>query len=501
MARWTITYLDHTIGATYIFISSNTSKPGHLTVSWSYTRPGREIIYRTVRGKLIRCGYRYIWNTPHLVEQQEEGDTMIHGFLLKNLTPESDIWYYQHEPQPPSEWECQGGLHLLHTLEVTPPVTYLYFASRLKGIFKTTTFTGIDGPDPVWIPDNEGLLSLSISQAVLDPFMPQHRRYLIAGGHIYRHGNDVAGGPANSITILTWPEAIALTGSPDGAILWVEPNRRHPGMLHVLWNSAVGCNGSWHLRTLDYGQHWTAHQINAELWNRDVGNIMPGFDKGTSPYREGDVLYAAINLNIYDKPHLARSIDQGATWTTLETPQPARGAFRPRLWVDRSNQAVLYLGSHPAYHELFRSEDHGANWQLVNHPPNFTICLNDSGYYGTLRSHYANPSLVRVTQRFWLYTSRDYCESWQSIENVTDLAHTLKFTTDNPNLLYLAKIISGTIPPAVNRPHVIFVSDDDGATFHPKAGANPHLPDGGGDSIPYNCGGAADDGILIVSSP
>ncbi|GAI65326.1 unnamed protein product, partial [marine sediment metagenome] len=125
MARWTITYLDHTIGATYLFVSSNTSKPGHLWLSWSYFRPTVTPIYRTVRGKLIRCGNRYVWDTPTIVEQQEEGDTMIHGFLLEGLVPESTIWYYLHEPQPPSEWECQSILHRVELLRVGAPGTYL----------------------------------------------------------------------------------------------------------------------------------------------------------------------------------------------------------------------------------------------------------------------------------------------------------------------------------------------------------------------------------------
>jgi len=499
MARWTLQFLQHIITATTLLVIVNTSKLGHLTMSWSYTRPGRDIIYRTVRGKLIRCGYKYRWNTPNTVDQIEEGDTWTHTFYLTGLISESRLWYYLHEPQPPSEWECQGGLQMVDLLHAGPSGSYLYFASRSKGIFMTTTFSGPDGPDPLWVPDNEGLLSLSIRQAVLDPFIPQHRRYLIAGAHLYRHHNDVDHGPGNSITILTWPEAIALTGSPDGTIVWVEPNRRHPGMLHVLWNSAVGCNGSWHLRTLDYGEHWTAHQINAELWNRDVGNIMAGFNKGTSPYGEGDVLYAAINLDIYDKPHLARSIDQGATWTTLETPQPARGAFRPRLWTDPSNQAVLYLGSHPSYQELYRSEDHGDSWDRVEGERSKTISLEPIPSYATLRSHQANPSLVRLADRFWIHTSHDYCESWQLTETTPITLYTFKFTNDNPNLLYLATVRSGTAPPPAWKPHVIFVTTDEGATLYPKAGANAHLDDGGGDSIPYNCGGAADDGILIVS--
>jgi len=501
MARWTITFLEHTIGPTYIFVSSNTSKPGHLTVTWSYIRPARDIIYRTVRGKLIRCGYRYTWTTPHLVEQQEEGDTMIHGFLLEGLIPESTIFYYQHEPQPPSEWECQGSLHILHTLRVAPPGTYLYFASRLLGMFMTTSFSPPNGGDPRWVPDNEGLLSLEISQAALDPVTPQHLRYVIAGGHLYRHFNEVDFGPANSITILTWPEALALTGCTDGTILWVQPNRRHPGMLHVLWSGFPAPCSFWHLRSLDYGEHWTAHQIAANTFTTSAGNIQAGFDKGTSPHGEGDVVYAAINLGMIDTPSLARSLDQGATWTTMDAGDTGRTTFRPRIHVDPSNQAVIYIGCHPAYPKIYRSEDHGDTWDQVDRGHAITLCLNHPTYHSTLRSHYSNPNLVRQLHNFFVEKSVDYCESWQRQPAMIEPTCTFRFTNDNPNLLYLGRITSGTPPPPFLNPHVIFVTEDEGLIIHGKAGANCHLPDGGGDSIPYTCGGAAADGILIVSSP
>ncbi|MBA7588844.1 hypothetical protein ES708_30914 [subsurface metagenome] len=368
-------------------------------------------------------------------------------------------------------------------------------------MFITTTFSPPLGPDPVWVPDNQGLLSLHISQAVLDPFMPAYRRYAIAGDHLYVMNNWPAATPANAITILTWPEAIALTGCTDGTIVWVQPNARHPGMLHVLWSgSPVPCS-YWHLRTLDYGEHWTAHQIAADTGSLSAGNIMPGFDKGTSPYGEGDVVYAAINLGMFDTPSLARSLDQGATWTTMDAGDTARGTFRPRLHVDPADQSRIYIGCHPAYGKLFRSLDHGDSWDRVDRGFHCCPSLDEPGYYQTIRTHYSNPSLVRTFPRFIVKTSTDFCESWSQITNPTEPLAEARFTNDNPNLLYLAKVTSGTPPPYDHGPHVIFISEDEGLTFWPKAGANPHLDDGAGDSIPYNCGGAANDGILIVSSP
>lgn len=498
MARWTLVMLEHEIAATTLYVITNTTQLGHLWMSWAYSRPHVTPIYRTVRGKMIFCGNRYIWDTPTLVEQIEEGDTWTHTFYLQGLTPEANLWYYLHEAQPPSEWECQGPLTLVRLLAVGQPGSYLYFASRLKGMYRTTTFSGPGGPDPVWVPDNVGLGSLAIAQAVLDPFIPSHRRYVLAGGHLYRHFNTEDFGPANSVTILTWPEALALTGSPNGAILWIHPNRRHPGMLHVLWNSYPSADGAWHLRTLDYGEHWTAHRIYWHWITYSAGNIMAGFDKGTSEHPEGAVVYAAVNYQGSAKPYLGRSFDQGATWETVGGPDQARGDFRPRLWVDPSNQAVLYMGCHPGSPKTFRSEDHGDTWDRIDQGGNFCPTLEPGGHEAVLRSHYPNPLLLRVIRRFWIERSDDYGDSWDPTETTPVPLQTGRFTTDNPHLLYLAKTGSGSAPPPASKPHVLFVTDDEGATLYPKAGAHPELADGGGDSIPYNCGGATPDGILIV---
>ncbi len=501
MARWTLTSLIHIPTATSLRVGATTNKEDHLWMSWSYTRPGRTPIYRTVRGKMIFCGYKYVWDTPAVEEQTAAGDTLGHIFYLTNLVSESRIWYYLHAPNPPSEWETQGGLQFVDLIHAAPPGSYLYFASKLKGMFMTTTFSDIGEDQPVWVPDNVGLPWLDISQAVLDPFIPDHYRYVICHGHLYRMYNAEDFGPANSITILTQPEALALTGCAAGKIVWVQPNARHSGMLHVLWSGTPAPCSYWHLLTLDYGDHWTAHLIIAATGSESAGNIMPGFNKGTSPYAEGDVVYAAINLGLFDTPTLARSLDQGATWTTMDAGDVAHGIFRPRIHVDPADQSVVYIGCDPAFHKLYRSQDHGDTWDRVDQGEAISPSLDSPGYYQAIRTHPANPNLVRVFRRFHVYTSHDYCASWQNVVNLAEPCAEGRFTNPNPNLLYLAKVVSGTPPPYDHGASVLFISADDGLSLYPKAGAHAYLADGGGDSIPYNCGGVANDGILIVPSP
>ncbi|GAH20032.1 unnamed protein product, partial [marine sediment metagenome] len=45
--------------------------------------------------------------------------------------------------------------------------------------------------------------------------------------------------------------------------------------------------------------------------------------------------------------------------------------------------------------------------------------------------------------------------------------------------------------------HVIFVSGTHGIYMEGKAGQHPYFEDGGGDSIPYDCGGICNEGMML----
>ncbi|GAI62145.1 unnamed protein product, partial [marine sediment metagenome] len=214
---------------------------------------------------------------------------------------------------------------------------------------------------------------------------------------------------------------------------------------------------------------------------------------------EGDVVYAAINNTITEQPRLARSVDQGATWETLDTPGPGGDEFRNRLHVDQSDQAVVYTSCHPAFPRLYRSIDHGDTWQRVDQGETISMNIEPVGYHSTLRPSYSNPALVRAVWGALLWASEDYCASWSYPNPMTQFLRTFKFLDSNPYLLYMGRTNSGTPPPPFHNAHVIFITEDQGLTLHAKAGANAHENDGAGDSIPWNCGGAAADGVLIVS--
>jgi len=114
MSRWTLTSLQHLITTTTLHVLASTSVADHLFMSWALYRPAQHPIWRTVRGKDIFCGYKYIWDTPNLEEQTEPGDTLAHSFYITGIPPGSELWYYLHAPNPPSPYETQGPL--MHVL-------------------------------------------------------------------------------------------------------------------------------------------------------------------------------------------------------------------------------------------------------------------------------------------------------------------------------------------------------------------------------------------------
>lgn len=125
MAWWVFTRHDITVTETSIVIIVDTSTPDHLFTAWAYHSPRRAKIFKNIRGKLIHCGYEYIWDTPFITEQVEYGDTYTHTFYLENLTKLSTIWWYSFAPDGPYGLEIQGPL-LHRTLPGVVPTGVLF---------------------------------------------------------------------------------------------------------------------------------------------------------------------------------------------------------------------------------------------------------------------------------------------------------------------------------------------------------------------------------------
>jgi len=120
MTWWILTYLHNDPGATTLDVAARTNYADHLFMAWATWKPARHPVYRTVRGKRVLCGYKYIWDTPNIHEQWQPGDTLQHDFALSGLAPGATIWYYLFAPNGPYGNEIQGPL-ISVTLRSTMP--------------------------------------------------------------------------------------------------------------------------------------------------------------------------------------------------------------------------------------------------------------------------------------------------------------------------------------------------------------------------------------------
>ncbi len=497
MSWWTLTYLDNNRTFHHLSVLAGTNHPAHLWMAWARYAPARQPIYRNVRGKRVFCGYKYIWDTPNLVEQDQALDTFQHTFGKLTLASTDHVWYFLYSTKKLYDRYCQSPL-----IHVPPPeahtwTTKAYVGTQLKGIYYTDSFTGPGGDHPTWTMANFGLHSTHIWQLEPDPLGLAYRLYALAGdpGDRILYERIPAFWPTWA-PLLTDAQAIALTGSTTGTLCWIATNTYFPGYLYVMFNSGLGETGSWCLRSEDYGETWSAHVIYAGILNANAGNIMAGIAQGDSPHDPGTTLYAALNHSILYPTLLYLSLTHGDSWQ-LKASQGI-GQLVPRCLVDPTDQSTVYIGAlldAMNVHELFRSEEHGANLVHVDGDDHLGIMISPARH-----ELWVNPTaqeLATALASNHLFTTPDYCVTWTDHGATAQNVARLAILWENPDRLYLARYTSGTPGPPAANCHVLFASEDYGATMYGKAGAYSCDPTGHGDSIPYNCGGVCLQGIQL----
>lgn len=121
MTWWVLSLLYNSRAWTTLYTLAWTNREAHLFMAWANYKPARHKVYKNVRGAMIHCGYRWIWDTPNLTEQSEPGDTYTHTFRLAALGPPDHIWYYLFSPAPDLTRECQGPLIHIEPPEIPMP--------------------------------------------------------------------------------------------------------------------------------------------------------------------------------------------------------------------------------------------------------------------------------------------------------------------------------------------------------------------------------------------
>jgi len=497
MVWWILTYLDNYRPPHLLHVLAQTNLQAHLFMKWSTIKPARRPVYKRVRGVNIWCGYQYIWDTPHLVEQTQPGNTFTHLFGSIPLAATDHVWYYLFSIGEAPYKECQGPL-----VHVPPPLlqtwtSQAYIGTKLKGVYYTENFTGPEGPDPTWVPQNAGLHSLRIWQLEPDPLDLRFHIYALAGASgnrtLYYRIPRIS---PKWIPLLTNTDCVALTGAASGEMCWVATNHTEIQHLYVLFNSAIGDVGVWCIKSIDLGLTWTAFQITPGPLNLSAGNISVGVAQGTSPHPPGSVLYTRINWGLWWSHLTYLSTDWGDTWTLKSN--ISMQMTRLRCQVDPTDHSIVYVGSlvnlgNPQ--ELFRSEAHGAAMIEVDGLHHLGLYLEPE--ISSMWIHETDHNWLTTLSNRHLWTTLDYAVNWTDHGETSYRVERLRILSAQPEHLYLARDQNAWPIVHPHGPHVLYVSQDYGTTMYGKAGANAHLPTGGGDSIPYNCGGVCLQGMQL----
>lgn len=495
---WVLTSFDTIPYVSSLLVHFHTYPADHMFMWWSYYNPTRKPVYRIIRGVRKFCGYTWGWKDPYTAEQIEDGNTMEHTIYLPHLVAASKIWFMVWAPDGPYGMNIQGPL--MHVRLLTHYPTWssnVCIATRVLGMWKTRNFSG-PGPDqPTWTSDNHGLDSLAIWQACIDLNSPGYRRYIIAGGDLYIQETYIPKEQAWGHMILSNAQACTLTGSPSGSLHWVTTSLDQYGYVFVLFNSALTINGTWCIQSHNFGRTWGAYQIYNGLWNYEAGNIMAGLDQIDSPFRKGAILYCALCASIGGGFSLYFSGSKGESWSLMDKEGISRAA--PRCLVAPSDERTVFMGVYndPAdTQELYRSVDYGRDLAEVDGAHHLGIFVG--GLHGEMWIDPGDPLHARVLQDDHLWHTNDGCDNWIDPGALEETALRLAIQPHRPGSVYLARSTSHPPTPPPGGGHVIYISEDEGLTMFGKAGAHAHDPYGGYDSIPFNCGGVAHEGIHIL---
>ena len=484
---WVLTYQEAFPRATSALIWATTNAYTHLLVAWQYWKPDRRPIYRTIRGRTTVCGYRWVWHNPYLTEQNEPGWTLDHTFSLSNLTPLSTIWYYVFSPSGLYDRPEQGPLSHFHLPTVAPWSTPVYVATKQKGVYYTALFVPPGPPQPTWTPINLGLHSLKIHQLAGYKPNPTGTQYLIAGDletrRLYRRQPPISNA---WVPILTDADITPLFPGKHPSMHWIATSTAQPNHLYLLlWFRAPRAPLEY-LRSTNLGATWTRTLIDTTNRIYLHGNLVAGHR-----------IHCAVGDTLSNWQAFYTSTNYGTAW--LRTLAPTTGPLGPRITVDPTDENTVYPGFSPGTGvppDLYRQTTTQGPFTQVDGPLHLGAAL--TMHRGSMWIDPADPNFARVLQNNHIHTTNDYCATWTDHATCPYHVRALAQLPAHPNRLYLGRDINGSPPPPRHAYHVLFVSTNNCLTMEGKSGYHPHLSDGGGDSIPYDCGGLAHDGILLA---
>ncbi len=352
--------------------------------------------------------------------------------------------------------------------------------SQNKGVFLTSDFTAPGGAMPTWTAINTGLPSAAARAYSADPFAPSTRQFCI--GSDWQLYTRTSGNWNLSLSIATALTLFGLSASAQDQIEVVTANITTPGYFAVVFSHLVGGGGGEtfnYAYTADYGATWLKYNTTpiGTNFNGHSQGFGFGLFRGLSSYAAGNVVYFTSYSGGGGTNRLFVSTDSGATWTQRTGFNAATGSSSIQL--DMFQNVIYSYG----LNTIKRSADLGATWVAIS--TNSDLKQQGQqvscGYqlmpaYDPTTSPYADIiNAVGYSRNIWKTVNAGVSWAETTLDTTTwgtaFQAHEIGILIlgDAQDKMYGISL-SGGLSECGH--HVVQVSNDGGATWEGKAGAD-----------------------------
>jgi len=400
-----------------------------------------------------------------------------------------------------ARWQNVGALYRGAILKTTDDcVTWEWFslgrsphspafaATRTDGLYRSSDFVYTPG-DPTW--ELVGQTPFNIEMFAIDQETGNFQACINALDEIWvRHYTTY--GDANWHRVLTLAGAAAIVGH---ALTWLQGayiNSELPGHMYTLARGDTGGfleSGLYLLRSTDYGVSWVARLIKVDAPITVATQATLGVGRiggGESP---GQVLYVFRYRSAPVARDVRYSTDEGDTWGNAG-PLTGFPDIISYITVDPTDQTISYCTRDNPPSNLGRAITIGGGWGFIR---NDAALRWDRAWISAIDNDYIR--IVHGNDQM-LYLSDNYGVAWTDIA-ISFWSACVWASDGTPSHIATGRGGSGT----AGVPHIVRSTDDTGVSWYNKGGANAAVAGtGGGDSIPYDCGGLATHGLFVMEA-
>lgn len=370
---------------------------------------------------------------------------------------------------------------------------YSYFCSTDFGLYRCADWH-YDNSVPTWAHIGQ---TMNVSEFALDLNDPDEFQAAHHGGLVYvrrptHYGDD------DWHEVYSVADAVTQFGGPPyiEGFRWVEINSASGKEGHMYVQAHTGLNaGARHIYILtstNYGGSWSRSLLISGTI-RATGGIWAG-------RVTGDNMYASYNGHgLISSCKIRYSTNEGSNWAQKQVYDTS--LWVTRVLIDPSAEGTSFSGNgvngpnlrkattvSGGYTAAVKSD---AGLAIFNGYGGGWISASDGNYVRTIRDNVLYYSDTGGGSGTW------------SENNVTDVGHGATFERAmwghdaTPNWVGVASRTEISMP--YNNYHLLKSTQNNGGAWYDKAGAHASTADtGGGDSIPYNCGGVAENGVYLI---